>query len=183
MPNVVRKVVPVVLLLFFFLSPNCSSQKSSPQKAKDNPIAVNWLKYDDGLKLAKKENKKIMVFFYTNWCGYCRRMDRYTYKDDEVKKILAENFISVRVNGESKDKVSVDKDKITERELASKYVSRGYPTTWFLEPDGEKLSPMIGYRSAEEFATVLTYVAGEWYKEISFQDYLKKKDQLTKNKK
>lgn len=184
MSNAVKRVVPIIIM-FFILIPSCSSQKSPPKevKKKDNPIAINWLKFDEGLKQAKKEKKKIMAFFYTDWCGYCKRMFNYTFKDEGIKKILDKNFVSIKVNGESRDKILVDKANITERELTSQYGVRGFPTTWFLEPDGQKLSPMVGYRTAEEFADVLNYVAGEWYKKVSFDDYLKKKDELEKNNK
>ena len=197
MVKALRMVVPVVFLFFFLLSPSCSSQKTPPKKEekkvekkaekkeekKENPEAVNWHKFDEGLKLAKERGKKIMTFFYTNWCGYCKKMLRYTFTDKKIIKILNEDFISIKVDGESRNKVLVDNKQITEKQLTAGYVASGFPTTWFFEPDGEKLSPMVGYRGAEDFADVLTYVAGDWYRRISFQDYLKKKDELEGNKK
>lgn len=181
MSNLVKRAVPFILM-FFVLIPSCSSQKSPPKKEekKNNPAAVNWHKYDEGLKLAEKENKKVMTFFYTDWCGYCKKMFKYTFEDEKIKKILDKSFISIKVNGESRNKLLVNKGNITERDLASQYGVRVYPVTWFLEPDGEKLSPMVGYRTAEEFANVLNYLAGDWYKKISFDEYLKKKDELEK---
>jgi thioredoxin-related protein len=181
MPRIATRLVPYTLLLFFLFSLNIPAQKPVPTKA--NPAAINWLKYDQGLKQAEKEKKKVMVFFYTDWCGYCKKMNNYTYKDEEVKKILAKNFVSVTVNGESKNTILVDKANITERELTSRFGVRGFPTIWFLEPSAEKIFPLVGYRDAKNFADILSYIAGDWYKSLSFEEYLKKKEQPGKDKK
>ncbi|MFH0930760.1 MAG: thioredoxin fold domain-containing protein [Candidatus Zixiibacteriota bacterium] len=177
----VKKAVPITTLVLFLFSLNVSAQKPAPSKV--NPSIINWLKYDQGLKQAGKEKKKIMVFFYTDWCGYCKKMNNSTYKDEETKKILAKNFVSVMVNGESKNSILVDKANITEKELTSRFGVRGFPTIWFLEPNAEKISPLIGYRDAKNFADILSYIAGNWYKTLSFEEYLKKKEQLNKDKK
>ncbi|MDH4222380.1 MAG: thioredoxin fold domain-containing protein [candidate division Zixibacteria bacterium] len=188
MINVWKKAIPVVIISFFLLSPWCSPQKSTPPKdekkveGKGNPPVVSWLKYDEGLKLAKKENKKVMTFFYTDWCGYCKKMLSYTFTDQEVKKLLGEKFVSIKVNGESRNKISVNKKEMTEKELTSGFVASGFPTTWFFESNGDKISPMVGFMKAEDFINVLSYVAGDWYKKISFQDYLSKKNELGKKK-
>ncbi len=181
MSSIAKRLTPFTLLLFFLFSLNISAQKPAPPKV--NPAAINWLKYDQGLKQAVKEKKKIMVFFYTDWCGYCKKMNNYTYKDEDIKKILAKSFISVTVNGESKNSILVDKANITERELTSRFGVRGFPTIWFLEPNAEKISSLIGYRDAKNFADVLSYLADNWYKTLSFEEYLKKKEQLNKDKK
>lgn len=181
MSRFVFKILILVLLVFFALSLNIFSQKSAPPK--DSPSVINWLKYDQGLEQAKKDGKKILVFFYTDWCGYCKRMNALTFTDEGVKKLLADKFIAVKVNAESRNVLMVDKVSITERELAAKYGVRGYPTSWFLEPTGEKISPIVGYVQTGDFTNVLTYLGDDWYKTMSFEEYLKKKDELTKGKK
>jgi thioredoxin-related protein len=175
------KILALALLVFFALSLNIFSQKSTPPK--DSPSVINWLKYDQGLEQAKKDGKKILVFFYTDWCGYCKRMNALTFTDEGVKKLLADKFIAVKVNGESRNTVTVDKSSITERELTAKYGVRGYPTSWFLEPTGEKISPLVGYIQTVDFTNVLTYLGNDWYKTMGYEEYLKKKDELNKEKK
>jgi thioredoxin-related protein len=181
MSRIVIKILILALLVFFALSLNIFSQKSAPPK--DNPSGIAWYKYDQGLELAKKEGKKILVFFYTDWCGYCKRMNALTFTDEGVKKLLADKFIAVKVNGESRNTLMVDKSSITERELTARYGVRGYPTSWFLEPTGEKISPLVGYVQTADFTNVLTFLGNDWYKTMSYDEFLKKKDDLTKDKK
>ena len=175
------KVLTLAVLVFFTLSLSVFSQKSAPPK--DNPSIINWQKYDQGLEQAKKDGKKVMVFFYTDWCGYCKRMNALTFTDEGVKKLLADKFVTVKVNGDSRNTLQVDKTSITERELAAKYAVRGYPTIWFLEPNAEKISPLVGYYPTNDFTNILTYLGNDWYKTMSYEEYLKKKDELTKEKK
>lgn len=145
---------------------------SSPKKAD----TLTWHKYDEGLAKAEKEKKHVLVAFYTNWCGWCRRMDKYTYADEEIKKVLNESYVAIKVNAQSKEKVEVDEKKITERELARKFRVRSYPTTWFLKHLGEKIAPYYGYADAQTFLNVLNYIKDDLYDKISFEEYLKNQD-------
>jgi len=181
MSKITKKFFLLTVLFFFTLSLKAFSQKPAPPK--DNPATINWLKYDQGLEQAKKEKKKLMVFFYTDWCGWCKRMNSSTYTDEEVKKLLAKNFVSIKVNGDSQNMISVDSAKITEKQLTSRYVNRGYPTLCFLESNAEKIFCQAGYLDARQLSPVLGYLGDDWYKKLSFDEYLKKKGELTKEKK
>lgn len=181
MSRIAAKVLTLAVLVFFISSLNVFSQK--PTSTKDNPSTINWQRYDQGLEQAKKEKKKLMVFFYTDWCGWCKRMNSSTYTDEEVKKLLAKDFVSIKVNGDSQNMISVDSAKITEKQLTSRYVTRGFPTLCFLESNAEKIFCQAGYLDARQLSPVLGYLGDDWYKKLSFDEYLKKKDELTKEKK
>jgi thioredoxin-related protein/Tol biopolymer transport system component len=137
-------------------------------------VSENWLNYNEGLALTKKENKYILIYFYTDWCGYCKKMDKETYSKEEVKKILNENFVVVKVNAESDKKVIENGKEITESELSKLYQVSGYPTTWFLESNHSRVAPLPGCVTTEQFISVLNYIGEGWYKSISFQEYLGK---------
>jgi tetratricopeptide (TPR) repeat protein len=77
-----------------------------------------------------------MVDFYTDGCGWCKKLDRDTYADPEVAN-LAKKFICVKVNG----------DKY--QDLVSKYAVTGYPTILFLDVEGRPLVSIVGYVNAE----------------------------------
>jgi thioredoxin-related protein len=149
-------------------------KKNSPSTQKTD--SLTWHKYDEGLAKAKKEKKHILVDFYTNWCGWCKRMDKYTYEDEEVKKILRENYVVIKVNAESKNEVKVEGKKITERDLARKFSVRSYPITWFLKQSAEKIAPYYGYADAKAFLKVLKFIKDDLYDKMSFEEYLKNQD-------
>ena len=106
-------------------------------------FAINW-RYNltDALETAKSQQKPIMVDFYTERCGWCKRLDSDTYADSTVKK-LAEDFICVKIDGDR------------ERGLVRKYNIRGYPTIFFLNPEGTVVNQVVGYEGPSDFARTM----------------------------
>jgi thiol:disulfide interchange protein len=49
---------------------------------------LKWYGWNEGYPLAKKEGKLILVDAYTDWCGWCKKMDRDTYANADVIKNL-----------------------------------------------------------------------------------------------
>ena len=151
-----RKSLAVFLvgIMVFGLATYAIGQTTSKgSSASTQKKTILWHKYDEALELAKKENKHVLVFFTTNWCGYCKKMKEYTFTDPRVFALMSEEFILAKVDGNSKNKVKViDKDsnvvELTERELSQAYRVRGYPTTVFLKPDGSRIAPISGYVKA-----------------------------------
>lgn len=94
---------------------------------------IKWHAYDEGLKLGAETKKKIFVSFYADWCGYCKVMDKKTFRNADVIRYLNENFVSIKINS--------DKN----RKIAREYGIKGLPSTWFLAEDGRKLDFRPGY--------------------------------------
>lgn len=150
--------------------------EKNPSPTKKADTTLTWYKYDEGLTKAEKEKKHVLVAFYTTWCGWCRRMDKLTYTNEEVKKVLNESYVAIKVNAQSKDKVKVEEKRMTEREVAKKFRVRSYPTTWFLKHSGERIAPYYGFADAQTFLTVLNYIKDDLYDKISFEEYVKNQD-------
>jgi len=168
-------VILLVIVFFFGLKSYFKIDEQNAEAVEETkPLALDWLSYNEGLALAEKENKYILIYFYTDWCGYCKKMDKETYSKEEVIGILNENFVVVKVNAESNNKVIENGEEITERELAKLYQVTGYPTTWFLESNHSRVAPLPGYVTTEQFIPVLNYIGEGWHKSISFKEYMEK---------
>jgi thioredoxin-related protein len=93
--------------------------------------------FNDALKTAKEENKRVIVDVYTNWCGWCKKMDADAYGNKKIKNLIKKNFVFVKLNAESENKLKYNGKEYSEADLAYQFQVTGYPTTVFLEPDGK----------------------------------------------
>lgn len=175
----------IVLSVFLLLGTGWADSPPSKENTKDKPsvpaqessknAGINWLKYDEGLKLAKKEGKKIFVEFTAKWCGWCKKMHATTFVDPEIIDLMNTNYVSVSVDGDSHDSLNIDGWITSERALAKEFRVSSYPTYWFLTPDAEPIAPVKGYRDKAVLGSILDYLKDDLYKTKSFEDYLKEK--------
>jgi len=120
--------------------------------------SLDWVEYGEALEQAAREDKHIVIDFYTNWCGWCKVMDRKTYTDARVVELLNSSFVIAKVNAESNKRIQVGDRQMTGRELAKQYRVQSFPMTWFLKPDGSPLASIPGYIEADKFTRALEYV-------------------------
>lgn len=154
---------------------NSGSEKSEKSPSSSARLEIDWLKYDDGLEVAKDKGKKVFVEFTAKWCGYCKKMHATTFKDPDIIKLLNTYYVTVSVDGDSRDSLNVEGWMTTEQRLARQYRIRGYPTYWVLTPDAEPIAPIRGYRDAETMNQILDYLKDDLYKTVEFKDYLSQK--------
>ena len=134
----------------------------------------NWVTIEDAVKTAEKEGKYILIDFYTDWCSYCKKMDKEVYTDKTVQDVLNTNFLSVKINAESKEMISFKEHSLSKSDFAYALKVSSYPTTAFLTPKAEIITTLPGYLPADKFSPILEYIgSGDWEK-MSFEDYLTK---------
>jgi thioredoxin-related protein len=156
-------------------------QNNTPAKKSDSVATavvasssdIKWMKYDEGLALAKKLNKKVMVEFTAKWCGWCKKMHATTFKDSTVIALIDKYFVPVSVDGDSKDTLNIEGWLTTEAGLTKDtYRVSGYPTFWFLTSTGDMIAPLSGYREAPVLLDILDYLKDDQYKTVTFQAYM-----------
>ncbi len=134
---------------------------------------LKWTNYTQGVREAAAMNKKVLIDVYTDWCGWCKKMDSDTYTDQGVKSYLNQEYVLVKLNAESNNKETLDTMQVTDAQLASAFGVNGYPTTVFLTSDGQPITAAPGFMKPAEFLNILRYIAGDYYKKMEFQEYLK----------
>jgi thioredoxin-related protein len=131
-----------------------------------------WNELEPALAEAKRANKPLLVDVYTDWCGWCRRMDKTTYGNAEVRDYVARSFVPARVNAEDDARrATYEGEERTYRQFADRFRITGYPTTLFLAPDGTLITQLPGYVKPQTFLTVLRYVAEGHYRTRSWDAY------------
>ena len=93
--------------------------------------ALKWTSFSEGLELARKDKKYIFMDFSADWCTYCRLFENTTLTHPEVIKELLNNFISIKVDTDSQDKIMWEGQPITFKSLGTKLGISELPTLVF----------------------------------------------------
>ena len=144
---------------------------AAPPATRTGP---DWKTLNDGLRQAIVSGKPVIVDVYTNWCGWCRRMDRDVYQKAEIAAYLRKNYVTVKMNAEAKDAARWQVRNYTLQDLSQQFRVSGFPTTIFLRANGEHMANVPGYVPADRFLLLLRYVAeGYADRNIPFAEFEK----------
>jgi thioredoxin-related protein len=157
---------------------SCQKNQAGSDSTSDK---IQWHSYNDGITLARNQNKKLLIDVYTDWCGWCKKMDSDVYSDKNIKTLIASNFVAVKLNAESSKNVTIGTDQLDEASLARAMGVSGYPTTVFLESGAGPITKVAGYMEAKEFATVLRFIGEDHYKNTTFEHFKSSGGVGTKN--
>jgi len=95
---------------------------------------IQWHEWsEEAFSAAKRENKPMLLDIGAVWCHWCHVMDRESYDDPEVAKIVNENFIAVKVDRDERP----DIDSRYQVAVSALTGQGGWPLTAFLTPDGK----------------------------------------------
>ena len=180
--NMFSKIQSIVTLTIFLLISSFSCKESLDDKvsAEGKSLPIKWenistvFKNSDDKKNANLK-KPILIFFYTEWCIFCKKMDKEIFNDHEVAQYMNDNYINVRVNPEKENnKITIMGKDVTPSELMMHIGANGFPTTLFFDNKMKPLTTIPGYVEKKTFLLVLKYLKEELYdKDISMEDYIK----------
>jgi len=172
MKTSVSKSIYFILFLFTILSAHTISAQE-----------VSWLSWSEAAELASSEEnpKKIFVDVYTDWCGWCKKMDKDTFQNAEVAAYMEANFYMVKLDGEGKEPIEykgktfnfIPSGRRGYHEFAAALMGgkMSYPTTVFLDEKMDMLSPVPGYQKPAPFLNIAKYFGDDIYKEKDWKTY------------
>ena len=100
-------------LFFLFISISLIGQKE-----KNNKGPINWLTLEEADSLYKIQKRPIFIDVFTDWCGWCKRMDATTFKDPNIAAYLNTNFYSVKLNAETNETITFNGKTYTNSQSA-----------------------------------------------------------------
>lgn len=185
--NTMKKLPVLVLVVgcLAFLAFSTANQKGTSKRpvtvVTEEP--VRWMSFEEAVEKSKTERKKIFIDVYTDWCGWCKVMDRNTFNDPEVAKILNDKFYPVKLNAEQRADINFDGHtfKFIEsgssgyHELAAALLGNklSFPTVVFLTEDFKMIQPLAGYVKADEFHKIIKFIGYDYFKSKSWDDFQK----------
>lgn len=145
---------------------------------------IRWMSFAEAMAKRQTQPKKIFIDMYTDWCGWCKRMDASTFAHPEVVKYMNENYYAVKFNTEKEVPIAVNDTiyKVNPKygrngthELAVELLQgkMSYPTFVFLDERFNILSPLPGFQTPEQIEPVMRFFAEDRYLKNSWEEYSK----------
>lgn len=159
-----------VIILLLTIAQASSKPPGDSIKTK---AELPWKQFTDGFAEAKKSEKKIMVDVYTNWCGWCKRLDADVYSNPEIVSYMQNHFVSVKLNAESSTQISYKDTAYSQTQFSQALGVSGYPTIAFFDSKGEFITKLGGYVAADRFLPIVKFIGEDYYKKMSWEDYMK----------
>ncbi|MBR9859351.1 DUF255 domain-containing protein [bacterium] len=119
---------------------------------------IEWYDWNTGFAKARKEGKMAIIDCYTDWCGWCKVMDKKTFTDSAVQNNINEYFVPIKFNPEEKGKYIVGEDTMSGKGLLRQLAQNkfgGYPTIFIFVPQNARMFQHPGYQEAEPFNNML----------------------------
>jgi thioredoxin-related protein len=141
--------------------------------------AVQWMTIQEASEKLKTEKRKIFIDVYTDWCGWCKVMDRKTFSDPQVADLLNTKFYAVKLNAEQREDIMFKGTKFSYvqdgnyHQLAAALLNNklSYPTVVFLDEELNGLMPLPGFREAPEFHKIALFIGGNHYKTQKWDEW------------
>lgn len=125
---------------------------------------IKWMSMKDALTAQKKNKKPIFIDAYTVWCGPCKMLDKNTFSDPKVAKVINEKYNPVKFNAEGNEEFQFGGKlyKNPNYQEARKNSRNGihdfaifigvqaYPDMIILDKDGKKIKDILGYRTPDQ---------------------------------
>ncbi|MEZ5072802.1 MAG: DUF255 domain-containing protein [Bacteroidales bacterium] len=142
---------------------------------------IKWYSIEEAIQMAGKEPRVMVIDVYTDWCGWCKRMDATTFKDPSIVSLMNEKFYPVKLNAEGKEDIVigdhtykfVDNGSRATHEMAA-VVTQGrlsYPTISYIDGRGRILQIAPGYKTVDQLKIHLDYFNEGAYTSEDFETF------------
>lgn len=166
----------IVLASFGFMSQPKTGENASTLAVNEpeGEPHINWISMEEAARLSATQPKKILVDVYTDWCGWCKKMDKDAYEKASVTNYINQNFYAVKFDAEQKEDITlgdrtfkfVANGRRGYHELAAVMLNGrlSYPHTVFFDETLQKIAAIPGYRPEKELFAMLNYFNKDVYK-------------------
>jgi thioredoxin-related protein len=162
-------------LLFLFIGISSFQQQESKEK-------LQWISLEEAEQKMKDDPRPLLIDLYTDWCGWCKVMDRKTYTSQDLIQYLNQNFYTVKLDAETKKEIKWKGKtykfnpsyKTNEIALMLTNGQLSYPTTVIIPSVNDDPQPIAGMLEIKDMELVTTYFGSKNYGKLSFDSYARK---------
>lgn len=142
---------------------------------------IEWTPIEELEQKMEQEPRRIIFDVYTDWCGWCKVMERKTYGNEKVAAYINKNYYAVKLNAEGKQPISfmgmtyeyqpqMKLNDLAIQLLMGKY---SYPTTVFMEKNTRNIMPIPGYLTVKDIEPILKYFNEAADQGLDYQEWEK----------
>ena len=134
----IRLLATVLLALLSMTACARPEGRADESRSSGPGVAFASGSFDEALARARSEKRLLLVDVYTDWCGWCKKLDRDVFGDARVAE-ASRGLVAVRINAEKGGE-----------KVAQRYDVQGYPTILFVDGSGNVVKRIDGYVDAAE---------------------------------
>lgn len=180
------------IAVFFVIAAASCSLAFLPNRQVPTPAKINWLTIEEAYAKNLKEPRKFMIDVYTDWCGWCKVMDKNTFSDQRVIEYVNKKYYAVKLDAESQKLIKLG-------EKSFKFVPQGnkgynefaavimngqmsFPTVVFMDEKfmNEKANQLFviqavpGYHEPGEYHQIITFFGDNHHtKQTTWESFTK----------
>jgi len=158
-------------------------------QAQETVEKIKWYTFQEAVAANLKDPKPLFIDVYTDWCSWCKKMDKSTFTDPSIAKYMNETYYPVKMDAEMKEEivfqgktfVNPNPDSKGSTHQVAQALLKGkmsYPSYVFMTEKLEWLTVVPGYMDVAKFTPVIHYFGDKAYLNQSFEEY--SKDQAEK---
>lgn len=180
--HIMKKYLVIALILITYLN-SFAQQKIAAIVQAEPIVSVKWYSIEEAEKHNRVKPKKFIIDVYTDWCGWCKKMDNGTFTHPVIVKLLNDYFYAVKFNAETNDTVVFNGNKYIS--LNTGYRSThplaisllgwrmSYPSFVYFTEKLEYLGPIPGYKTPEQMEVILTFIGQDKFRTTTLEEFEK----------
>ncbi len=169
------KKIVLLLCLWVLIFSNIEAQTNEK---------IKWYSFEEAVLLNKENPKKVFIDVYTEWCGWCKTLDKNTFSNPVVIKLMNQYFYAVKLDAERKDTVVYNGFTFVNpnptgyrsaHQLASSLLKgqMGYPSMVFLDEKMNLITLIQSYLSPTDLEPALSWIGSDKYSTEEYEAFRK----------
>lgn len=169
----------VVVGIIFCLGICLSSFTWDTQTNNDDQI--QWMTWEQAIFASENNPKKIFIDVYTEWCGWCKKMDKTTFADPKIANYINQHFYAVKLDAEQKADIEYQGHVLKYQSAGRRGIHQlayslldgrlSYPTYVYLDEQQRRITISPGYKYVNPFLKELKYISGNHYEKVPFDEF------------
>ncbi|MCW9708775.1 thioredoxin family protein [Fodinibius salsisoli] len=159
-----NRIIVVALVTLLGITMTTSAQNSD--------IDIDWYEMEEAQKLARANDKKVLVFAEASWCTICKKVKREIFPNKDIRQTMSAYYYPVKIDIESDELLRFNGEEMTQEQFGRQMRVTGTPTFLFIDKEGSVIGAQPGFIPRDVYKSLMIYVGTDAHHEMEFEQYL-----------